>query len=174
MKIHHISDHHFGHRNIIQYENRPFIDVEEMNIMMIELWNAVVRPNDIVIHYGDFSLENPEYTIDIIKKLNGDIILIKGNHDRRTRKFWEERAGILKYFKRSIELDDVVLSHRPEEIDKYNIHGHIHSKGKLRNDKYNVCVEPLNYVPIENDFFTRVNPLIPIQISNFVKKIKEK
>ena len=50
------SDTHFSHCNIIKYCNRPFKDVDEMNKILIQNWNNVVRPDDIVWHLGDFAL----------------------------------------------------------------------------------------------------------------------
>lgn len=54
-KVFFTSDHHFGHKLIIDFESRPFNDVEQMNEVMIESWNSVVNPDDKVFHLGDFS-----------------------------------------------------------------------------------------------------------------------
>ena len=169
MNIYHIGDHHFGHRNIIKYENRPFKDAEEMDEAMIVLWNNYVESGDVVIHYGDFSLCSPAVTIDIVNRLNGDIILINGNHDHRTRTFWEEKAGILKWNKRAIELENIVLSHWPMDTEKYNIHGHMHSKTTGDRNKFNVGVELLDYIPLHNNWF---HGDIPRQIESYVRGIK--
>jgi len=106
------SDHHFGHENIIKYEDRPFHSMGEMNAAMIEYWNRSVTNDDIVIHLGDFSLMKPDMTVELVRQLNGKIILINGNHDRRTRSFWENRAGILKWYKRSQLVNNILwLTH---------------------------------------------------------------
>ena len=77
-----ISDTHFGHTNIIPYCDRPFVSVEQMNRYMIQQWNSVVKKNDTVYHLGDFSLcISPEEVKDIVSQLNGNIRLVKGNHD---------------------------------------------------------------------------------------------
>ena len=81
-KIYVTSDTHFSHANIIKYCNRPYSSIEEMNQSLVENWNSVVNKNDLVIHLGDFAWGR---TIQSIKqhldKLNGNKILILGNHD---------------------------------------------------------------------------------------------
>jgi len=74
-----IADTHWNHSNIIQYCNRPFSNVEEMNKTMIDKWNAKVKTDDIVYHLGDFGFGDIR---SIIKQLNGKIILIVGSHDK--------------------------------------------------------------------------------------------
>ena len=77
------SDHHWGHFNIIRYTGRPFKTVHEMNKVMTERWNSLVKPGDTVYHLGDLCFHNKIHPKDLIKKLNGKIILIKGNHDKK-------------------------------------------------------------------------------------------
>ena len=77
------SDHHFGHRNIIKYANRPFEDVDEMNEALIERHNSVVRQCDIVYFIGDFAFySDPMVIVNIIKRLNGEKHFVSGNHDK--------------------------------------------------------------------------------------------
>src|SRR3989344_4017153 len=94
MKIFITADHHFNHKNIIEYCKRPFKTVEEMNETMIERWNRRVGKDDLVIHLGDFGLGNKEKINEIRKRLNGTIILIKGNHDRVIKDFIVVRDSI--------------------------------------------------------------------------------
>jgi len=147
MKIFITADHHFNHKNIIKYCNRPFKTVEEMDEFMIKKWNSKVDKNDIVIHLGDFSFGKKEKIKEIRKRLNGTIILVTGNHDRKI-------AGDCDFIivRGNLQIGNLVLSHRPltkEEIPKNckNIHGHIHEK-----DSYygiNVSVDKTNYEPVE-------------------------
>lgn len=76
------SDHHFGHANIIRYDERPFRDVEHMNEELVERWNAVVGPDDTVMHLGDIALGRLEQSLTYVARLNGRIFLVPGNHDR--------------------------------------------------------------------------------------------
>ena len=69
--IYFISDTHFYHEKIIEYENRPFKDVEEMNNTLIDNWNKRIEPKDEVYILGDFSFGNKKQTLDLLDKLNG-------------------------------------------------------------------------------------------------------
>lgn len=79
------SDTHFGHRNLLSakmHRPRPFSSIEEHDEALIRAWNAVVRPDDIVWHLGDFAYRcDLSYAAGIRARLNGRIRLIRGNHD---------------------------------------------------------------------------------------------
>lgn len=152
-KVFIISDHHFGHKNIIDFESRPFEDADEMNKAMIEKWNAVVGKDDKVYHLGDFSFLNREKTKAIVNELNGYKFLIMGNHDRgRTRSWWLD-VGFDEVSEYPIVYNGFYfLSHEPMYMNTHmpyvNIHGHIHGQ-KYEGIQYlNVCVEHWNYEPI--------------------------
>ena len=81
-KIYFTSDTHFGHAKIMQYCNRPFKTVGEMDETMIANWNARVQPGDTVYHLGDFGWGHTDSLLKIFKRLNGDKHFIEGNHDR--------------------------------------------------------------------------------------------
>ena len=76
-----ISDLHFGHNNIISFDGRPFEDVDEMEEVLVNNWNSVVTNEDHVYHLGDFCWGKTDEWIRILKRLNGNIHIIKGNHD---------------------------------------------------------------------------------------------
>ena len=76
------SDTHENHANILKYCNRPFKDVTEMNEKMIEMHNALVKPEDTVYHLGDFCWPNKHQGVKYwLEKLNGKFYFIRGNHD---------------------------------------------------------------------------------------------
>ena len=83
VKVFFTSDLHFEHANIIEYCNRPFLNVDYMNRALVERWNALVKHGDLVYHVGDFYMNRDgcgyRYWQFI---LNGDIVHIKGNHDK--------------------------------------------------------------------------------------------
>jgi len=137
------SDHHFFHRNIIKYCNRPFNSVSEMNEFMIKKWNEKVGDNDIVLHLGDFAFKGRAR--EIRNRLNGTIILIRGNHDYNLT----EGEGFI-IVDGSLTIGNKILSHRPLEIIPegfINIFGHIHHNKAYSGEC--VCVEQTNYEPIE-------------------------
>lgn len=108
-----ISDTHFGHKNVIRYDNRPFDSIEEMDEAMIQLWNETVNDADAVYILGDFSWYKEDKTALILGKLKGHKILIKGNHDRVSSK-------VARYFDRVCDYAEVkdngrkvIMSHYP-------------------------------------------------------------
>ena len=152
-----ISDTHFSHANILTFlekdgsNTRVFSCVEEMDETMVDNWNRVVRPVDKVYHLGDVCFKNVH--LDILGRLNGTKVLIKGNHDTL------KPAQYLKYFKdiRAYHvMDKFVLSHiplYPDSVNRWkgNIHGHVH-RNTLPDPRYiNVCVENIGYTPIAFD-----------------------
>lgn len=76
-----IADCHFGHSNIINFDHRPFSDIFQMEEVMVMLWNAAVRPSDTVYILGDFIWGKADEWLRIVKQLNGQKVLIEGNHD---------------------------------------------------------------------------------------------
>ena len=84
-KIFFTSDHHFGHRRICEYANRPFKSTIEMDREMFRLWNETVGPDDLVYHLGDFAFASHTMILSLLQSLNGRKILVKGNHDRRCK-----------------------------------------------------------------------------------------
>ena len=77
-----ISDQHFTHKNILEFEKRPFFTIEEMQVKMIDAWNAVVGKYDTVYVVGDFCFGKHLVWESILDQLKGNVTLIKGNHDR--------------------------------------------------------------------------------------------
>lgn len=157
------SDLHFGHENIIKYENRPFINVEDMTKGLIERWNRKVSPNDRVYILGDFAFQNSVTPIEkiesIIEQLNGEKHLIFGNHDNWVfKKNFNPRLfeSISPYMELKKNKNIIVLCHYPieswnrKEYGSIHLHGHLHSyptKLALPN-RYNVGCDNWNYEPV--------------------------
>lgn len=150
------SDQHFFHKNIIDYENRPYSSVEEMNKDLITKWNSVVTDEDTVFCLGDFALSNKDNIIEIGNRLNGHKILIKGNHDHASNLTYQ-KAGFEKVVKETMIVklpeweNPIRLSHHKDEINLgnyLNLYGHCHSKATDDDTHKCVCVELWNYTPI--------------------------
>ena len=178
-----ISDTHFGHRAATEMftksdgsKLRPFDTFEECDEAMIERWNAVVRPADKVYHLGDVVMPKNHTYLDVLARLNGTKVLIRGNHDEL------KPAKYLEYFKDvrgSHMLDKLVMTHipvHPGSLDRWrgNIHGHLHSyaviapayidaSGKImydeaREDPKYFCasVERINFTPVEFEVVNKI------------------
>lgn len=76
------SDSHFGHSSIIKYSSRPYKDVDEMNELMLQEWNKIVKPGDTVYHNGDVAFMPYDKLKNYLSRLNGNIELVLGNHDK--------------------------------------------------------------------------------------------
>lgn len=151
-KIFVISDTHFYHKNIIEYCNRPFGTVEEMNNTMIENWNKVVGPEDYVIHCGDFALGRIDDIKEIVSKLNGHKILVRGNHDHNTVTQYKS-AGFEHVFGEKVvfRINDKEICfshHRNDDTPYLNLYGHVHDKPNDDETHICVCVENHNYTPV--------------------------
>lgn len=160
MKVFFISDMHFGHMNIIKYENRPFKTLLEMDTGIIKNWNNTVSKKDLVFVLGDISFYPVEKTKALITLLNGRKNLILGNHDTKTPKVYSEMGFefVSKY--PIVYKEFFLLSHEPLYVNKsmpyLNIHGHMHSNEFAGGKHFNVSVEKINYTPISFEEIRKV------------------
>lgn len=174
------SDHHFGHVNILKFENRPFSNVQEMNEKMIEKWNETVPEDGATYILGDFIMGKHSENLSIINRLNGRKFLIAGNHD----KCWGGHKNYMKYKQKYLDAgigfvadritmtmgkEQCVLSHFPKRQTASNydnrfiehhettnslvLHGHVHSRWKIdqENKQINVGVDCWDYKPVDLD-----------------------
>lgn len=159
------SDTHFGHANIIKYCQRPFASVEEMDETLISNWNSVVKPADCVYHLGDFSLGKAENVAKYLARLQGRIVLVRGNHDRSLD--FMQKAGFTSAVDRFVFTSQrrcVIAQHRPN-LPRVNpnfglFYGHVHNTPHQPPQKRSlcVCVELHDYKPLPLDeAFARLN-----------------
>jgi len=159
-----VSDTHFGHAGVCRFMRndgvtklRPWDTPEDMDEAMIKRWNETVRPNDKVYHLGDVVINRR--ALATMARLNGDKVLIRGNHDifrdDEYRKYFRELRAYHV-------MNGMILSHIPihsESLGRFgtNIHGHLHSNrvmtevwGEYKIDvRYHcVCVEQTDFAPI--------------------------
>ena len=155
-----VSDTHFGHAGVCRFlrddgvtKLRPWEDPAEMDEAMVELWNQTVKPNDKVYHLGDVVINRK--ALQLLYRLNGDKVLIKGNHDIfKLHDYTEHFRDIRGYH----VMNNMILSHIPVHSESKgrfsaNIHGHTHAnrvkvQGTIDPWYHCVCVEQTSYRPI--------------------------
>lgn len=156
-----ISDTHFGHNNVITYENRPYVNPESMNQQLIRNWNKLVTKDDLVYHLGDVYMQMSRDKItNVLNQLNGDIILVLGNHDEDNFNFFRKCGRFLEVSPYPIVVDDwIICSHQPMYIGSntpyVNFYGHVHGDARHLNVSETgacVCVEKWNYKPVDFDW----------------------
>ena len=134
-KCYFISDLHFGHKNCLAYDNRPFKNIDEHDKAIIERWNNAVGIDDAVWILGDISWYNATKTIKIFKQLNGIKHLCRGNHDSkllRNRQIQELFVEICDYKELQLGQYGIVLCHYPipcynnHYYGWYHLYGHVH------------------------------------------------
>jgi calcineurin-like phosphoesterase family protein len=169
-----IADPHYGHKAATELftkdcgtKLRPFASIEECDQALEERHNKVVKPCDKVYFLGDIVMPKNKSSLEILSRLNGTKVLIKGNHDQF------EAREYLKYFKDirgSHMLDKLVMTHipiHPHCLTRWrgNIHGHLHSNtiknnlefGSQEDSRYFcVSVEQIDFTPIS---FETVNKI---------------
>jgi calcineurin-like phosphoesterase family protein len=174
-----ISDHHLGHTNSWEKFKRedgsplrPFTSTEEMNETMIERHNAKVKEQDTVYFLGDVVI-NKKY-LELVKRMNGRKILVRGNHDIFKDEDYRE-VGFQQIHGVRVFVDKFILSHIPLHPDcvserfRVNVHGHLHANEVMRtrtnmvhgymtglvtepDPQYLcVCVEQTDFTPLHFD-----------------------
>ena len=174
--IYFTADTHFCHLNVIKLCERPFSTIEEMHDTLIKNWNSVVKKKDEIYILGDFLYKgNGIEANEILKQLNGQKYLIKGNHDQfiteqtfdESHFKWVEDYFVLNYQKKKI-----VLFHYPIfEWDGYfkdaiHLYGHVHNSANdleqqnkfkvLGRMAINVGVDVNNFTPISIETILRM------------------
>lgn len=154
------SDTHFGHTGVCRFTRndgvtklRPWTDPDEMDEEMVKRWNETVRSNDKVYHLGDVVINRK--ALKTLGRLNGDKVLIRGNHDIFRDDDYRQYFRELRAYH---VMNGMILSHIPihtESLGRFgvNIHGHLHANrvmlGNTIDPRYHcVCVEQTDYRPM--------------------------
>ena len=160
------SDTHFSHKNIIEYCNRPYSSVTEMDEHLIFLWNKYIDPEDIVIFCGDLcfcrTAERIEKTTELTRRLNGHKIIVKGNHDFKQMRYtacgWDAEFYQLFDFNNRL-----LFCHRPDNLSEWHkdydfvFYGHTHQNYPEVTfiNCINVCLDANDLRPLDiTDYFT--------------------
>lgn len=151
-----ISDLHLDHENIIKYCDRPFDSVDDMNEALVENWNRVVESEDTVLYLGDFGWWDVENVREWYSKLNGEMVLVRGNHDEFDS--GDVPFPVVESCTISHDEKEFYCEHHPievpDEANWWHIHGHHHNNFP---DEYplfdpetrrlNISCELLEYTP---------------------------
>ena len=134
-----VSDTHFGHAGVCSFTRgdgvtklRPWDPAEEMDEAMVKAWNERVKPTDKVYHLGDVVINRK--ALKIMHRLNGDKVLIRGNHDIFRDEEYRQHFRELRAYH---VMNGMILSHIPiheESLGRFgtNIHGHLHANRVMR------------------------------------------
>lgn len=164
------SDTHFAHIANFLWEPRGFQNVDKMNEAIVERWNGIVKPGDLVYHLGDIMLSDNKKGIECFNRLNGEIFVIFGNHDSDNRKNLlatecpSFRGGWYSYLIKHNKMN-IYLSHYPTLTANFdekhfsqhliNLHGHTHQQTNfLQPDNpfmYHVGMDSHNCTPVHID-----------------------
>lgn len=145
--IYYIADTHFGHENVMKFDNRPFASADEMDQTIINNWNAIVNERDDVYILGDFAYRSGKPYSWYLQQLKGCKHLIVGNHDSKLLKdtvAMEYFVSVDTMAKIVDNSQSVILCHYPIiEWDgyfrnSYHVYGHIHN---AKNRAYEVMAE---------------------------------
>lgn len=167
-KIFVTSDLHFCHDRAFVYEPRGFSNVEEMNQAIVERWNAVVQPEDIVYVLGDIMLNNNEEGIRLFNSLNGYKRIVLGNHDTATRQALYKECEKVESVELAVMLKyrgyHFFMTHYPcltgnlekESLKQctLNIYGHTHQQTNFFQDRpymYHTGMDSHDCTPVHID-----------------------
>ena len=189
--IYFTSDWHFFHDRILEFHPKRKelfgTDMEKVTDKMIELWNNTVSKKDTVYILGDLAFGTVEQKRKLFNRLNGNKVLIMGNHDKipmEQRCFFNHITQIKNQaFKKSIipELSDnleVIMCHFPlhrwEHCEKGSImlHGHSHGKVDIDNNKLNI---ESNLIRIDvglDGHLANYKLISIIELNNYINSLK--
>lgn len=173
-KVFFTSDTHYSHAGIIRMANRPFASIQEMDNELIHRFNAVVPPDGVTYHLGDFSLGGI-VSSTIRKRLNGRIHLCPGNHSKRSLMEPELWESISPMYEICIDGQLITLCHYAmlawykRHKGAWMLHGDAH--GGLRDDpearRLDVGVDCWEYAPVSmSQIRARLSGRTPSQIDH--------
>lgn len=153
MTIFFTADTHFGDHRTINIQKRPFANVAEMDATLIERWNAVVGPDDIVWHLGDVA-RRPADVPALLDRLHGTKHLLRGNNDPNATLAAPGWASTGDYAEIMVDNRALVLCHYPfrswngQHKGALNLHGHSHGRLKPMPRQFDVGVDVHIFPPV--------------------------
>jgi calcineurin-like phosphoesterase family protein len=147
------ADTHFADHRTINIHRRPFARVADMDLALIEGWNAVVGQDDEVWHLGDVA-RRPADVSALLAQLNGTKHLVCGNNDTAATGEAVGWASVQDYAELTIDGHKLVLCHYPfrswngQHRGARNLHGHSHGKLKPLPRQHDVGVDAQGFRPV--------------------------
>jgi calcineurin-like phosphoesterase family protein len=160
------ADHHFGDARARTFYRRPFASVADMDRAMIERWNAVVQPADVVWHLGDFAVRQTADRVEtLLRVLNGRKHLVVGNNDNDAVTGSAGWLSVHAYAELVVDGVRLAMCHYPfrtwRDMNKgaVNLHGHSHGRLKPLLRQFDVGVDVYDFGPVTlADILTRPKP----------------
>jgi calcineurin-like phosphoesterase family protein len=156
-----------------------------MNYKLIQNINSVCKSDDILYHLGDFSFYQKERNHAILKSINANVVLVRGNHDQGNRvkglnfadvfdeldlilgnhlvtlshyPFWLSDSTYFKYNPKEESQPDRFPEKRPKDVGQWLLHGHSHSKKRIDREyrMIHVGVDANNHTPLDENTILRL------------------
>jgi len=180
-----VSDTHFGHTGVCRFTRndgvtklRPWDDAEEMDEAMVKAWNERVKPTDKIYHLGDVVINRK--ALKTLARLNGDKVLIRGNHDIFRD---DEYRMYFRELRAYHVMNGLILSHIPvheASLGRFgcNIHGHLHANRVMKAKGVNVQTGEILYSDeIDARYYNvsveQLPNFAPILFEDVLKRIEE-
>ena len=144
--IYFTSDTHYFHKKSIEFDKRPFQDIEHMHRVMVNNYNAVVPESGVCYFLGDFGMGPAKEMKELVNSLNGTKVLVLGNHDKKHNSMYNMGFDVVVN-SASIKIagEIVTMSHCPlrgiVREDTSNMRGTVegeHWHGESRHTDYSV------------------------------------
>lgn len=169
--IYAIADNHMNHKNILKYQpNRVFNSIKEHDEFNIKQWNSVITVNDIVIHVGDIGFGTKDKLTELVGRLRGYKILIRGNHDGGIKRMLD--IGFDEVYTGHLVFDNFIFIHDINKLqfvpEQTIVCGHRHNLETTVKQSRNYCinynglvgihvgVDAWNFTPVSLDELNRI------------------
>lgn len=146
------ADEHYGHEKIIDYCKRPFVNVDVMNEVLVQMHNERVGTNDVTVHFGDFGwFKSAREALEWSKRLHGNHIFIKGSHDHWMPNTYKHM------WRKEINGQYIVGCHYALRTwdrahhGSWNLYGHSHGTLPPIGKQWDVGVDNNQFAPVSFD-----------------------